>query len=108
MLCTFYFASHRNNNNNNNKQQWYNKLPAMHLLFKAENLEIDTNLEIRYKDEEAFKEYRWRKINRFMIFVLKGYKHDQILNFLSVYISASVPLLFFITKWKAFTKGGFK
>lgn len=107
MLCTFYFASHRNNNNNNNSNGTINCQQCTCYL-KAENLEIDTNLKISYKDEETSKEYRWRKINRFMIFVLKGSKHDQILNFLSVYISASVPLLFFISKWKAFTNGGFK
>lgn len=60
MLCTFYFASHiqtiilttiiiLNSNGTINCQQ--------HTCYlKADNLEIDTSLESRYKDEEAFKD----------------------------------------------------
>lgn len=42
-------------------------------------------LEIMYKDEGVFKEYRQRKMNRFMRVVLNDYKRDQILNSPSMY-----------------------
>lgn len=52
------------------------------MLFKSrENLEMgDTNLEVMYKDEGALKEYGWRKIKRFMIFILNDNKHDRLLT----------------------------
>ena len=94
LLCVFHFASPRKGEKNPAVGQQTSSFAPV---IQTENLDMGyTNLKVFYNNEEILNVYRWRKLSRFMMFVLKDYRHDQTLNFLSLCISATVPLRFLI------------